>query len=315
MPRLLAGGGLLPSLSHDRVRNILASPLAGRHARSLVATDDVVQALDRGLCADPRLAGLPGRFLFGVDDGSGLAEPGRADVALVAEGSEGARARPRFRLWLAGSPTTLFTPSPDGPHSALDAAHAFLDLTEAAPWRISDVDDGPRRIARSLGGDLVAAAHLPSMSNSERYSLTIRHGQPDGRAAITMLAPLGRVDRATVAGLASLVAEVRLSTARTLSVVDVCATEAPALIEALAALGLAGVDVPGWHGLSACAGLGACASALVDVRAAAAARAAVRGAGAPTEHWSACERGCGRPADVEVSVVATADGLKVQARS
>jgi sulfite reductase beta subunit-like hemoprotein len=129
-----------------------------------------------------------------------------------------------------------------------------------------------------------------------------------------MLAPLGRLDRATVAGLATLVAEVRLSAARTLTVVDVCASEAPALIGALAALGLAGVDVPGWRGLSACAGLGACARALADVRSAATARAEVRGAGAPIEHWSACERDCGRPADVEISVVATADGLKVQAR-
>src|SRR3954469_20130019 len=52
---LLAAGGLLPSLAHDRVRNVLASPLGG--------ADDVVDALDRGLCADARLASLPGRFL------------------------------------------------------------------------------------------------------------------------------------------------------------------------------------------------------------------------------------------------------------
>ena len=146
---LLAAGGLLPSLAHDRVRNILASPLAGRHRLSLLATDEVVEALDRALCADPALAALPGRFLFAVDDGSGLAEPARADVALVAEasapagaaggaagaagGPAGAAGRapggaPILRLWLAGSPTTLLAAPADAPRRALDAARAFLDL-------------------------------------------------------------------------------------------------------------------------------------------------------------------------------------------
>ena len=336
---LLGAGGLLPSVSHERVRNILASPLAGRHARSLCATDAVVDALDRGLCDDPRLAALPGRFLFAVDDGSGLADPRRADVALVAEAPAQAAAESRdprradvarvaeapecaepsagggstsFRLWLGGSPTTLRSAPPDAPRLALDAARAFLDLCRGADggaWRIADIEDGPGRVARELAAD----AERSSMSSSERYPLTIRHTQRDGAIAITVLAALGRMDRDVVAALASLVAEVRLSTARTLTVVDVPADDAARLAEQLEALGFVASSASGWHGLSACAGLGACASARVDVRAAAAARALVRGADAPTEHWSACERGCGRPADVAVSVAATADGLRVEA--
>ncbi|MFD1052447.1 hypothetical protein ACFQ1S_46105, partial [Kibdelosporangium lantanae] len=51
--------GLLPSVTHERVRNIIASPLG----------DDqhLVDALDRAICAEPTLARLPGRFLVTVD--------------------------------------------------------------------------------------------------------------------------------------------------------------------------------------------------------------------------------------------------------
>ena len=60
---------MLPSPTHELVRNIAASPLTGLtqqrpDVRSLVAE------LDAAICAEPELADLPGRFLFAVDDGS-----------------------------------------------------------------------------------------------------------------------------------------------------------------------------------------------------------------------------------------------------
>ncbi|MCA2216524.1 precorrin-3B synthase [Jidongwangia harbinensis] len=69
----LAGAGLLPSETHETVRNIAASPLpAAPDVRP------VVRALDAALCDDRRLAGLPGRFLFAVDSGA-------LDVATTAD--------------------------------------------------------------------------------------------------------------------------------------------------------------------------------------------------------------------------------------
>jgi hypothetical protein len=47
----------------------------------------------------------------------------------------------------------------------------------------------------------------------------------------------------------------------------------------------------GWVGLTACAGLGRCPKARLDVRALAAERARSRRPG--PEHWAACERRCG----------------------
>src|ERR1700761_2861104 len=55
----LSAAGLLPSLSHDRVRNVLASPLAGLDRGADLT--GLVRALDAGLCARERLAELPGR--------------------------------------------------------------------------------------------------------------------------------------------------------------------------------------------------------------------------------------------------------------
>ena len=294
---VLETAGLLPSRAHDRVRNILASPVAGRAPGSLAATDDLVAALDRGLCADPLLAGLPGRFLFAVDDGSATLGGQRCDVALVAEGADA------FRLSLAGARTTLV--AHDGAQLALGAARAFLELA-GGTWRVADLPDGPRRLARLLGGDVVDAPPLRS-----RVVPVGTLAQRDGHAAVTALPPLGRIDCATAARLAGF-GELRVSPWRTLTLVDVPTARAAGLLDELAALGLVVSAESGWHGLSACAGQGACARARVDVRDAAAQRALARGPGSPAEHWTACERGCGRSPQAASSVVAIAGGVIVE---
>jgi len=81
----LTRAGLLPSLSHDRVRNVLASPLAGLDGGNDPTA--IVRALDAGLCARPRLAELPGRFLFAVDDGRGDVAGLGADVVAQVRGT------------------------------------------------------------------------------------------------------------------------------------------------------------------------------------------------------------------------------------
>ncbi|MCW2936739.1 MAG: cobG [Actinomycetia bacterium] len=83
----LTRAGLLPSLDHDRVRNVLASPLAGLDGGpggdSGTDLSPVVRALDAGLCARPRLAELSGRFLFAIDDGRGDVAGLGADVVAI----------------------------------------------------------------------------------------------------------------------------------------------------------------------------------------------------------------------------------------
>lgn len=312
---LLGGAGLLPSRTHERVRNVVASPLAGRHPRSVAATDAVVSALDRGLCADPFLAQLPGRFLFAVDDGAGLTAGAGADVSLTAERPLGQLASPvGFALALGGCRTTLVASRTDAAELALSAARAFLAVrAEQArrAWRVRELVGGPTEIARRLDAGMIQGAP-PQLARLAPGTLA----QRDGRASVTALPPLGRIDPPAIEALAALVrthgGEVRLSTRRTLSFLDIEAAQVASVRRALGELGLVISPRSGWEGLSACAGLGACTKARVDVRAAAARRAAARGADDPIEHWSACDRRCGEPAEAGVAVFADGPGLTVE---
>jgi precorrin-3B synthase len=295
---LLGDAGLLPSRTHERVRNVLASPLAGRHPDAVGATDAVVDALDRGLREDSRLAELPGRFLFTVDDGTGLAAGG--DVSLTA-------APAGFALGLGGCRTGLVAAAADAAELALAAAHAFLDLRGSA-WRVRDLDDGPARLAGRLGTRIVAVD--PAAQAGLAPGALV---QGDGLVAVTALPPLGRVDPTALDGLAALArahgGDVRLSTSRTLTLLDVGRALVASAQGALDRLGLVVSPDSGWEGLSACAGLGACTKARLDVRAEAARRAAERRPGDPSEHWSACGRRCGEPAGVGLAVFAGDAGL------
>ncbi len=76
--------GLLPSETHERVRNIIATPLTGRHLNGHIDVRGLVRELDKHLCADPALAALPGRFLFTVDDGAADVSALEGDVGLLA---------------------------------------------------------------------------------------------------------------------------------------------------------------------------------------------------------------------------------------
>jgi precorrin-3B synthase len=309
---VLARGGLLPSLAHDRVRNILAAPLAGRGPGAVAHVDGIVESLDRALCADASLSELSGRFLFALDDGSHTLPPLRADVELAAE-------RDVFRLRLDGVETSLVVSAARAPEVALDAARGFLALRgdhEDGVWRVGELPGGARRLGQHLGLAVEACGGGTRGAEQVRGARRLGvHVQRDGLFAVAVLPPLARLDSVQLLRLAelarALACDVRVSPWRTLTFVDVPASAAAELLGDLEELGLVTSDASGWAGLSACAGLGACAHARTDVRAAAARRALLRGPVSPAEHWSGCERRCGEPATAGVRVVAGADWLTV----
>lgn len=281
---ILAAAGLLPSTTHERVRNILASPVAGRHSRSLASTDDLVLELDRAICAADDLRALSGRFLFAVDDGSGLIGSHVPDVALVAATPQS------FAIMENGVASTHGVGRPNAVGRALDAARTMMRADPPEP------PAGTRRFGEP-----------------DRLGLG-RLAQTDGRIALTMLPRLGRLDVSIVQRLARLIdghrTDMRCSVQRTLTFPDLEPGAVEAVEGELRATGLVDDPASGWHGLSACSGLGACLRARHDVRAEAAGRAGERRADDPLEHWAACERRCGRPSGTHIAYTTTPAGIE-----
>lgn len=296
VPRLQAAE-LLPSTAHDRVRNILASPLAGRAPDALDAVDDVVVLLDAQVVASHRLRDLPGRFCFLVDDGSGAGREAGADVTVAARGDG------RFGVLLDGRPIEFEGDAATAVAVAVGAAEAFVALRGDA-WRLSETPGGPEKVAATLG---LSLARVTRAARTRAYAPGVSV-QRDGRLALTALAPLGQLWPDLLRALAAVAGEVRLSSRRTVTLVDVEPAGAAATEQALSDAGLVLDSASGWVGLTACAGTAGCPKALDDVRAAATARAAVRAATDHVEHWAACERRCGEVPGTPVAVVVRAQG-------
>ena len=286
--------GLLPSITHERVRNILASPLSGLDQQSRHDVLPVVAALDRALCAHPPLSELPGRFLFALDDGRGDLAAMRTDVAVRAVDD-------RHALLSLGSGAAARGPAARGVRVSwseaaglmVAAAEAFL-VERAQEWRIAELQDGENRILARLG--LQATEDLPTTSS------TIEAGQHGSALVVTV--PLGSLTQEQAAVLTQVADEIRLTPWRSV-VVPAVSTEP------LERVGLVTTPDSTWNGVTACAGQPGCAKALADVRA----DAWRITPGIPRDglrvHWSGCERRCGKPSGEFVDVLAVGNGYLV----
>ena len=335
----LTRAGLLPSLTHDRVRNVLASPLAGLdRGPDLTGT---VRALDAALCARPRLAELPGRFLFAIDDGRGDVAGLGADVVATIR-PDGAVVN---GLAVSRADGAAADAVPDGLRDAVVAAmlafaEAFLEQRAelgSTAWRIADLPDGADQVrdavaARLDGGGrgrAVVAAD-PGLAAGPEESPPAAAARPvglvtppgasgggepapyvlDGRgSSAVLLAPLGRLTSAQLTWVAEQVAGRLARITPWRSVVLPWLADAGAVLRDGAGLGFGVDEESPWLRVTACAGRPRCASALADVQADAAAFAA-RWPGRIV-HVSGCARHCGRPAATEVDVTATSEGYQV----
>ncbi|GAA2734632.1 cobalamin biosynthesis protein CobG [Streptomyces nogalater] len=303
LAKVLEAAGLLPSREHERVRNIVASPLSGLDGGGSRDVRPWLTALDAALCASDAARDLSGRFLFALDDGRGDVAGLGADVTVRATGDGGA--------WLG--PGSVRVAAADAPRAALLAAETFLAAARShgtRVWRMADLPLTDGEVGR-LVRDRLTAEGIGHDEHAEPAGAT--EGPPPGvvRGALSVHVPLGRLSAPqweTLTGVAG--PELRLTPWRGVVVPTVGATAARAagFLERLGAAGLVTDPASPWLRVGACIGRPGCAKAHADVRADAAWTLRAAGRPALPLYWSGCERRCGRPGGDHVDVVAAPDG-------
>lgn len=286
----VAGAGLLPSATHERVRSIVASPLSGR-AGGTVDVRSWVADLDAAICAEPRLAELGGRFWFSLDDG-------RADVSGL-RADAGVHALPdACALLLAGRDTGVRLPHEEAVETLVALALQFVEIRGTA-WRVQELG-GTGGLAPDVGaaGGFFPPVTAPPVGWIE---------QDDGRVALGAAVPLGVLPARVGEYLAAIEAPLVITPWRSVLVCDLDEAVADVALRVLAPLGLVFDATSPWLTVSACTGSPGCAHSAADVRADA---AQALDAGATTHrHFVGCDRACGSPLTGEV-LVATGDGYR-----
>ena len=287
----VAAAGLLPSVTHERVRNIVASPLSGRLG-GLADVRPWVSELDQALQADPALASLPGRFWFSIDDGSGDVSGLAADVGVqVADNG--------VALLMAGRDTGVRLRADEAVAAMITIASRFAESRGTA-WRIGELGDSAALLdGFTLACDPVRipAAPWPPVGWIE---------QDDARVALGAAVPLGVLSARQARFVAAIDTPVVITPWRSLLVCDLDEGVADTSLRVLAPLGLVFDETSPWLEVSACVGSPGCERSRADVRAEAA-RVAESGTAEGAVHYVGCERACGRPAAATV-LVATGDG-------
>ena len=285
----VAAAGLLPSPSHELVRNIVASPLSGRLG-GLADVRPWVSRLDAAIQDDPDLARLPGRFLFALDDGSGDVAGLQADVcALVVD--DGAA------LVVAGSDTGVRVEIDAAVGALVTIARRFVAIRGKA-WRIAELDD-PGVLTEGLQG-LASIAPPVAVTPVNRPPVGWID-QDDGRVALGAAVPLGVLSARQAHFVAAVEAPVVITPWRSLLICDLAEGVADTALRVLAPLGLVFDETSRWLEVSACVGSPGCERSLGDVRAEAA-RAVEAGEPGGKVHYAGCERACGRQVDAVVLV-------------
>ena len=290
----IAAAALLPSATHERVRNIVASPLSGRSG----GRADVrpwVGELDAAICAAPELADLGGRFWFSLDDG-------RADVSGLGADAGVHVLEHGCAVLLAGLDTGVRVPAGDVVQTLLDIAKRFGEIRGKA-WRVNELDD--------------AGSLLPGARPGHAFPAVTRAPvgwipQDDGRITLGAAVPLGVLSAHVAEYLAAVEAPLVITPWRSVLVCDLDEGVADVALRVLAPLGLVFDENSPWLDISSCTGSQGCAHSLADVRADAA--AALDDDCATHRHFVGCERACGSPNAGEV-LIATGDGYRLRRAS
>jgi precorrin-3B synthase len=296
----VADAGLLPSATHERARNIVASPLSGRIGGRIDVREWVTD-LDGAIRDEPALAQLPGRFWFSIDDG-------RCDVSVLAADVGAYVLDDAVALLLAGRDTRIRLEPADVVKTLVAVAVRFTKVRGTA-WQVAELAD-----LDTLLPGVMLSTPPPSPVTTPPVGWI---EQDDGRVTLGAAVPLGVLSARVAEHLAAIEAPLVITPWRSVLVCDLNDAVADLALRELAPMGLVFDENSPWLAISACVGSPGCAHSAGDVRAAAAAAAQTvqpEGTGATYQrtHYVGCERACGSPLTGEVLIATGLAGPAVR---
>jgi precorrin-3B synthase len=320
----------------DDVRNVMVSPTAGRDPQALIDTIPLAREILERLRTDTRLHALSAKFALLLDGGEHLAMLDHPhDIWLAAMPSSAHASAPLFAFGVAGCPpveggvddakrSALAAVEPQQA-SALIAAllHTFLDLAEPLGitrmrdlLAIRSIDELMEHVKARIDFPLLRGERIEAWRR-EAADAALRLGaHPQRTEALWHVGgqpPLGRLNAASLRGLAALARDLGNATLRMTPWQSVLLTDVPsgnvsAAIERLNAQGLICSPNDPLTRLIACAGSTGCAKGLADTKADAMRLASRLPADIEAVHLSGCPRACAAAHGAPHTLLAVAPG-------
>lgn len=293
--------GFLPSKQHDKIRNILASPLSPE-------LWEITDCLDNALLDNDVVAGLSGRTLFGIDAGTGDIYSHRPDFGVLLTEAG-------YQLILAGQLQELLVTEKSEIAPALVTAAQLWQQLRGASWRMQENPEVVAAIIKEIRQQpsIVVAAPPALQQNPQTLSRPIGwidQGHDAAKPTVALAAGLrfGFFSAQVAKMLSAIGKPTSITPWASLVIHDLDESEAEAVLRVLAPMGLIFDAASPWLRITACTGLPGCAKA--HSRTHDDAIAMIQSASTPDGlvHFSGCERRCGHPLLRHTEYVAVADG-------
>jgi precorrin-3B synthase len=311
----VSSAGLLPSPQHDRVRNIVNSPVAGLDGEELMDPRPLILELDRRLRADRVFVNLHPKFSFAIHGGPRRFSRNHDDISLEAVDLNSAS---HFHLSIGGVSSGFVVKRADAVDCTLSAAKMCIRLAKESslPVRgkavVVTIPGAMKRIVDALSHLLTPSPVSPSSCLVNEALIGIYPTTQNDRVSIIPSVPLGRLTAEQAHYLAASANEwegdLRLAPWRGVVLGSIPKSAVDNIVGRLQSMGLSCDGRDGFRGIAACAGNNGCEASLADVRGDAVSLAQrLSGHSAPsgwTVNLSGCEKQCARRHGATAELVA-----------
>jgi precorrin-3B synthase len=306
----LLRAGLLPHPSHERVRNIVCSPLTGLSG-GLADLRELTRDIDDKLCSAADLAALPGPFLFALDDGRGDLDALPADLRVRALD------RATVQIQVGDAAVGPVVSCGTAADLVIALGRAFLLAAQGEPiWHVRELPQHGLELLSHLDPGVPTRLVRRRAATPDRP--LGRFVQQDGRAVLSALVPLGLLDQRQVAAVARAASlgngQVVITPWRGVLVPDLPFSEAGAAAQWLTAAGLELDGRSPWQGVTACTGAPRCAHGQGETRVLAGRIVRQRPTGTTggeLVHVVGCSRRCGAPSGPHVEVLSGPSSVEI----